>query len=263
MLSIQNIGQRGKRPISDVAVATTMTHLIQQEAIEKMRRISLEALPKTHLSRQVTPPLTPNRINKYVRESTDQCMEENPLFRQRPDLIGRAVADVSIQCPKIDPSDLMCEDEFLGYNSADSRMDDWVKQASLLSCHEIELKRGTSFEAIPENQQRHSCFQYALARVGISFEDEAMKDFQDESLLAQVDGELLRILKECFTTVSEPLENDLVLFCTQGQPSHLGICLGGQVLSKEGDWCRFAYKRPLEDFGCDYGDEITYLRRRE
>ena len=249
-----------KEAISDEAITTTMVHRIQENTIEKMRRVSLEVLPKARFSRQVTPPLTPTRIGRYVRESADQCMEEDPFFSERPDLVERAMADVPIKYPKIDPSDLM-GDDFFGYNSADSRMDDWVKQACISSSHEVKLKKGTFFEVLPEDQQRYSCFRYALARAGISFEEEAMKDFQGGSLLAQVDEELLDVLQAHFTPVDAPVENGLVLFCAQGRPCHLGIYLGGQILSKEGDWSPFAYSRPLEDFGCDYGDDIIYWQR--
>ncbi len=257
MIPAQDLGPRQKRPISDVALTTTLAGLIQQATLEKMRRLSLGSLPRTHLFRQVTPPLSPTRIGKYVRESADQCTE----FRS--DLVEKAVGDVnqSIKYKKIDPSDLMCDDSFCGYNSADSRMDEWIKEANNLSRHEMEVKKGTPFEPIPEEQQRYSCFQYALTRLGIPIQEEAMQDFQSECLLDRMDSEMLGALHSHCRQVDAPAENDLVLFWANGHPSHLGIVQQGQILSKEGDWSQFAYRRRLEDLGVDYGDEVTFLRK--
>lgn len=104
---------------------------------------------------------------------------------------------------------------------------------------------------IPVEDHFLSCYNYALLKAGVKWEP-AHLNISKESLLSF-------LLSQC-ESISVPHDGDFVLFLQDGELVHLGLSQQGKILSKEGNACRFASLKRLEDLSSEYGNQVLYFR---
>jgi len=119
----------------------------------------------------------------------------------------------------------------------------------------IPVKVPDGFPKFIQPPEELACFDYALMQAG------EKEGFFTEFMEFELPG-LLQKLN--YTFELEPSVGDLVLFCKDSVPTHMGIVReGGLIESKWGNNKPVAYLHSIENSPKEYGDQVIYCRKKD
>lgn len=216
-----------ERPISDPSYCADIFTKISDETVQKIRRIYLYQTDKSQITLK----------EEDITQSSQQSIEETrDRYSDRSELFDRA-QEVFQRIFKPEKS------------FSPAELDNWANRTQTATIMQFEKETGVKTVPIPQEEQSHSCYRYALSQIGIKPHMGGLS----KSGLSRT------LLNHC-QPVQQPRSGDLVLFFDGNSMSHLGVYQAGQILSKEGDYTPVAYLRSLQDMPAEYGKKVIYFR---
>jgi hypothetical protein len=212
---------------------------ISDETIQRICRPYLSILNQNPIT------LKEEDVDRSIREAIE--VKKNQ-FSDRPDLFDRA-QEAFNRIYKPEKSAWLACNEAFPDGITGTLLTDWANWMQTRMIMQLEEDMRVETVSIPDKEQSHCCYRYALSKVGIN---------PPEGGLTK--SALSRILQNRCKPVHQPQSEDLVLFLNGNSMTHLGIYQDGKILSKEGDNTTIAYLRPLEDMSPKYGKRVIYFR---
>jgi hypothetical protein len=243
------------RATSDLSQFSDIAMAISKEIIHQIRFVAFaffEQYRELCQADLVTIPITVEKWDSIINEATTNVQTNDPLLCSRKDLVRTAEKVVrEFYQTKSNFKAPRGELEKFPNLFRDDRLLEWSKFVQQKLIQFLEEKNGSKTIQIPKEQERISCYRYALTTAGVE-----INGILDRDKLIKI------IFSRDFQVVKEPNRGDLVLFLDGDEPKHLGIYQeNGYVLSKEGDQCPIAYIKPLTDFTREYGNNVLFLNK--